>query len=230
MIKHLALIMDGNRRWARLQGFKALYGHKEGVKSVKRAVEFCIDKGICYLSLYTLSLENLKNRSPEEQSYIFELMINGAKEYIKIFLDNDVKGCIIGDRSLFPDRVKKTIAEVERKTINGKTLQVNFLFCYGARQEIVEGIKTLIEKIKRREVLEDQIDEHLFSRCLWTRNIPDPELIIRTGGAQRLSNFLLFQASYSELRFLDCFWPELTYEHLEQGLQSFFKAKQNFGS
>jgi undecaprenyl diphosphate synthase len=230
MIKHLALIMDGNRRWARLRGFRALYGHKEGVQSVKRAVEFCLDKGIRYLSLYTLSLENLKNRSHAEQSYLFHLMASEAKEYSKLFLEHDVKGTIIGDRSLFPDAVKESIQEIEQATKDGKSLQVNFLFCYGARQEIVEGVKTLLARFKKGEITEEQIDEQLFSDCLWTQGIPEPELIMRTGGAQRLSNFLLYQAAYTEIRFLDCFWPELTREHLEQGFQSFFASKQNFGA
>lgn len=230
MIKHLALIMDGNRRWARLRGFKALYGHKEGVQSVKRAIEFCLAKGIQHLSLYTLSLENLKNRSHAEQAYLFELMINQAKEYISLFQEHDIKGRIIGDRSLFPDRVKQSIDEIERETQHGKRLHVHFLFCYGAQQEIVSGVKTLLDKIKKGEISEDNIDEHLFSDCLWTHGIPEPELIMRTGGAHRLSNFLLFQAAYAELRFLDCFWPDLTREHLEQGLQSFFETKQNFGA
>lgn len=230
MIKHLALIMDGNRRWAQLRGFKALYGHKEGVQSVKRAVEFCLDKSISYLSLYTLSLENLKNRSATEQSYLFDLLINESKDYIKLFLEHDVKGCVIGDRTSFPDRVKKTIEKIEQETKNGKSLQVNFLFCYGSRQEIVDSIKTLFEKFKKGEILENQINEHVFEKCLWTHGIPEPELIMRTGGVQRLSNFLLYQAAYAELRFLDCFWPELTREHLEEGLQSFFNAKKNFGA
>lgn len=230
MIKHLALIMDGNRRWARLRGFKALYGHKEGVHSVKRAMEFCLDKGIRYLSLYTLSLENLKNRSESEQSYLFELMINEAKEYKKLFLEHDVKAVVVGDRSKFPDHVKASIEDIERDTHEGKSLQVNFLFCYGGRQEIVDGVKTLLEKIKKGEVKEHEIDENLFEQCLWMHDIPEPELIMRTGGAQRLSNFLLYQAAYTELRFLDCFWPELTREHLEQGLESFYQAKQNFGA
>lgn len=230
MIKHLALIMDGNRRWARLQGFKALYGHQEGVRSIKRVIEFCLEKEIQYVSLYTLSLENLKNRSQEEQSYLFELMVNEAKEYVKLFQDYDVKGFIVGDRSQFPPTVKQSIQEIEEKTKHGTRLQVNFLFCYGGQQEIVQGVKTLLGKIKSGQLTEDQINEQIFADCLWTHDIPEPELIMRTGGAQRLSNFLLYQAAYTELRFLDCFWPDLTREHLEQGLQSFFDAKKNFGA
>ncbi len=229
MIKHLACIMDGNRRWAKKQGRVPWYGHQEGVQAVKKVIEFCLQKKISYLSLYTFSIENFQ-RSHTEKKYLFRLLVQEAKKGINDFLKSDIRIKFIGDRSLFPKDVLPTCIEVEDATKQCATLQVNFLFCYGSQQEIVGGIKQIAHKIKSGVLSVDQIDQQALKNHLWTAGIPEPELIIRTGGVRRLSNFLLFQAAYTEFYFLDCLWPEITNNHLEDAVSTFSECKRNFGT
>jgi len=227
-LKHLALIMDGNRRWAKKKGLALWKGHNAGAESIQCAIEFCFQQHIKYLSLYTFSIENFK-RSEREKSYLFKLLIHQARKNIETFIEKKINVRFIGDRSLFPCEVLDAIHEIEEKTKNGTALFLNMLFCYGARQEIVGGIKSLIKKIKAGVIKEEDVSEKTFSECLWTHGIPEPDLIIRTGGARRLSNFLLYQSAYSELYFLDCYWPELTEEHLLKAIYSFKNCQRNFG-
>jgi undecaprenyl diphosphate synthase len=229
MMKHLAIIMDGNRRWARSRGLSALLGHSNGFDAAKRAIEFCLKKRIQYLSLYTFSIENFK-RSEEERSYLFDLLASKAPSLTNDFIKYGVRARFIGDRTLFPSLLMSTIEELEEATIAGHKLQVNFLFCYGARQEIVSSVKSLIQKVKNGELSEDQITDETLNNSLWTAGIPEPDMIIRTGGAKRMSNFLLYQAAYSEFYFLDCFWPEITEEHLQAACTNFEECKRNFGT
>ncbi len=229
MIKHLAVVMDGNRRWARKNKMDALLGHsKGGVDAAKKTIQFCLDRGIEYLSLYTFSLENLK-RSEIEKNFLFDLLIQKGREGLSEFLEQGVKIRFIGDWSVFPQKVKESCLSLEEKTKNAGRLQLNILFCYGARQEIVAAVKTLYQKIKTGLLSEQDVSEKELERCLWMHETPEPDLIIRTGGVKRLSNFLLYQAAYSEFCFLDCLWPEITEEHLEQALAGFKVTKRNFG-
>lgn len=229
MIKHLACIMDGNRRWAKKQGRVPWYGHQEGVQAVKKVIEFCLQKSISYLSLYTFSIENFK-RSNYEKKYLFRLLVQEAKKGVDEFVRNDIRISFIGNRALFPDDVLATCKEVEHATKAGKTLRINFLFCYGSQQEIVGGVKQIVEKIKSGVLSVEEIDEQVIKNHLWTAGIPEPDLIIRTGGVRRLSNFLLFQAAYAEFYFLDCLWPEITTNHLEDAVSTFYGCKRNFGT
>jgi undecaprenyl diphosphate synthase len=229
MIKHLAMMMDGNRRWAKKQGLAVWLGHRQGVESVKRAMEFCLSKKIPYLSIYTFSLENFK-RSEQETSYVFNLLATELENQLSLFLENDVCIRFVGDRLLFPQSVIKTINNVEEKTAHCTALTVNALFCYGAQQEIVDGVKEIVRRAKLVEISEYDIRPETFNNYLWMRGIPEPELVIRTGGAQRLSNFLLYQSAYSEFCFLDCLWPELTTQHLDKVMDDFVARKRNFGA
>lgn len=228
MIQHLAAIMDGNRRWARRQGFKPWVGHRNGAESVKTLTQFCLKKNIPYLSLYAFSLENFK-RSQEELSYLFSLITQEFHNQLDQFINNGIKVRFIGDRTLFPAQVVPTIIDIEEKTAHLSMLNLNFLFCYGSRQEIIGGIQSLIKKIKAGIIAEHDISDETFSQCLWTADIPEPELIIRTGGMKRLSNFLLYQAAYSEFYFLDCLWPEITEQHLNEVLDNFQSCQRNYG-
>jgi undecaprenyl diphosphate synthase len=221
--------MDGNRRWARQNSLKAFLGHQKGAKVIQQVINFCLENKISFLSLYTFSIENF-NRSSQELDYLFSMLTEEAHKQLTTCLDRDVKIRFIGDRSLFPEHVKPTIDELEEKTKHCATLHLNFLFCYGAQQEIIHGIKTIIKKIKQGELSEDDVSEDTFAQYLWTGGIPEPDLIIRTGGATRLSNFLLYQAAYSEFYFLDCFWPEIKNDHLQKALAYFNTCKRNFGS
>jgi len=228
-MKHLAVIMDGNRRWAKKKGLRSFLGHRQGAKSIKKITDFCLKKGISYLSLYTFSIENF-NRSEQERSYLFELIKNEALKQLDLFLKHGVRVRFLGERSLFPESIKSTIEEIEERTKDLDKLNLNFLFCYGSRQEIVDGIKKLFQKIKQGLISENDISEKELADCLWTAGMPEPDLIIRTGGAVRLSNFLLFQAAYSELYFLDCLWPEIDETHLQGAYDKFSASQRNFGS
>lgn len=228
MIKHLACIMDGNRRWARKMGWEILQGHQQGAQTVKKVTEFCLEKGISYLSLYTFSIENFQ-RSETEKRYLFELVAKNAQEGLEEFIKKGVRVRFIGDRTLFPEQLVSVCQEIEEKTKHLTSLQLNFLFCYGARQEIIGGIKQLVRRILDGRLSEADITDEVFQDYLWTSGIPEPDLIIRTGNVRRLSNFLLYQAAYSEFYFLDCLWPELTIQHLEAALASFDTCQRNYG-
>ncbi len=229
MIRHLACIMDGNRRWAQQKSRVPWYGHKEGVEAVKRVVRFCLDQKISYLSLYTFSLENFK-RSTIEKKFLFTLLVQEAERGIDEFVTNEIRIQFIGDRSLFPKEVIPACDMIEARTAHLTKLHLNFLFCYGARQEIVSSIKTVISDVQAGKLRTEEITADLFQHYLWTGNCPDPDLIIRTGGFKRLSNFLLYQAAYSEFYFLDCLWPELTTQHLQTAVAEFIECRRNFGT
>lgn len=228
MVNHIAMVMDGNRRWAKKRGLRSMLGHSEGVNSVKKVIEFCLKKGIRYVSLYAFSIENFK-RSAIEKSFIFNLLVKAANKDLAQLVKQGVRVRFIGDRSLFPDQVKTSCQQIEQETAHLDKLNLNLLFCYGGRQEIVESVKNIACKVKRGQLSENDISEDLITQNMWSGDTPDPELIVRTGGARRLSNFLLYQSAYSELYFLDCFWPDITMNDLEQVYEDFTQRKRNFG-
>lgn len=227
---HLACIMDGNRRWANRRGLLPWRGHSEGIEVAKHVIDFCLQKGVLYLSLYTFSIENFINRSPEEITYIFNLIKKRADTIVADLKKKGVKICVIGDRSYYSDTIKKLSNWAEHETADGNKMQLNILLGYGARQEIVDATKKIVMKVQKGDLSTNDITSTLFEDHLWFRGIPDPDIIVRTGGHKRLSNFLLYQAAYSELYFLDCLWPDLTKEHLNQVVDSFNHCERNFGS
>jgi len=229
-MKHLACIMDGNRRWATKNWQAVIAGHKKGLDAVTHAIDFCLEKSIPYLSLYTLSLENLHQRPQYELNSMFKLFEDECDRIVKEGVSKNIKVRFIGDRASFPQSLQPLIAHVERETIHGNKLYLNLLFCYGARQEIVSSIKRLFADIRAGIVREEDISEELFAQHLWTHGIPEPDLIIRTGGVFRLSNFLLFQAAYSEFYFLDCLWPDISRQHFDNAWEFFTSCKRNFGT
>lgn len=229
MIKHLALVMDGNRRWAKSQGFVPWHGHAKGVEAVKRSVEFCIEKKIPYLSLYVFSIENFR-RSPQEVSYLFDLMVSEGERWLDELIKQGVRIRFVGDRSLFPAHLLPTITKLEQSTEQLTTLEVLLLFCYGGQQEIMHGIKHIARNLQQGLIAEDDINDEMIRSVLWANKVPDPDLIIRTGGRQRLSNFLLYQAAYSELYFLNCLWPDVQKADLEQAVATYEQVQRNFGS
>ena len=229
-MQHLAMIMDGNRRWATENKLSSiLNGHKKGVDSIKATVRFCLKNEIKYLSLYTFSIENFK-RPESEKIFLFNLLVTTGKDLLSEMIKNKIRVKFIGDRGHFPNQTLEMIEEVESKTKRFDSLNLNFLFCYGGRQEIVNAAKRLAEKAKQGAILASEINEEMLKNELWTGDIPDPDLMIRTGSQNsRISNFLLFQLAYSELMFLDCYWPEINEEKLENCLNNFHKTKRNFG-
>ena len=228
---HLACIMDGNRRWAIKNKFMVWHGHREGIQAAKNVMDFCLEKNISLLSLYTFSLENF-NRSEEEKKYFFRLFVEEAfaKENEGEFIKKKVKIRFVGDLSCFPEDVKDACKEIEQKTAGLDMLHVNLLFGYGGRQEIIDGVNKVISKIKTKELSLDKLTPDLFKKFLWTGDIPDPDLIIRTGGVQRLSNFFPYQSVYSELYFLNCLWPEISKADLEQAVSYYNNVRRNFGT
>lgn len=224
MITHLACVMDGNRRWATKQGKFSWLGHQAGAQTVQMVINFCLQYQIAYLSLYTFSLENF-NRSQQEKSYLFDMIIQQADSYIPQFIEQGVCVHFVGKISLFPESVQALCKKVEEKTKHGTRLQVNFLFGYGARQEIFDAAQRLVEQAQAGML----ITQNLFESNLWTGEMPDPDLIIRTGGVQRMSNFLLYQAAYTEIRFVDTLWPDLTKAELMNVLMSAISAQKNLG-
>jgi len=229
MIKHLACIMDGNRRWARQKGWLPWVGHRQGAQAVKRVVDFCLQKQIPYLSLYTFSLENFK-RPTQELEYLFDMMLEESDAMLAHYQKQGVRVRFLGERSLFPTKIVPVIEQIERSTEQFNRLHLNFLFCYGGRQEILGSVKQIIAKVKSGELSEDQLTDELFEQYLWTHGLPEPDMILRTGGVKRLSNFLLYQSAYAEFYFLDCLWPELTEQHLEKAMVFFEDTQRNYGT
>jgi len=228
MIKHLACIMDGNRRWAKKQALMLKVGGKQGLEKIRMAVQFCLKRNISYLSLYTFSIENL-HRSAFERDCYFGLLLEHGKEYAQEMAMHNVRVRFVGDRSLMPDHLIAMCEFIEKTTEHGTALQLQLLFCYGGRQEIISGIKKICTDIQEGRCDIENIDENVLRKNMWMSGIPDPELIVRTGFANRLSNFLLFYVAYSELYFANCLWPEITEEELEKACNYFEECKRNFG-
>lgn len=228
-MKHLACIMDGNRRWAKKQGRFPWYGHKEGVEAAKRAIEFCLENSIPYLSLYTFSTENFK-RPQEEISYLFDTIFTHVLEsFLPLCHAEHIRVKFIGERTLFPHKLKPVLENLEEKTKHYSRLVLNVLFCYGAQQEMVSGVKKIIAAVQAGSLDPHDISESTIAQHLWTNGTPPPDLILRTGGIKRLSNFLLYQAAYSEFYFLDCMWPEIQKEDFGAAVSYFNECKRNFG-
>lgn len=227
-MQHLAIIPDGNRRWAKKNKLKSIMGHKTGMEAFKKTIKFCMKKGIKYLSFYTFSLENF-NRPEEEKSYLFKLLLEQTKKQLEEFVKNKIRVRFIGDRAFFPDSLVDTIDDIEKKTKQFDNLHLNLLFCYGSKREIVSATKKIAQKVKDGLLDIDTLGEDSFSNYLWTAGMPDPELVIRTSSRARLSNFLLYQVAYAEFMFLDIFWPEITDDHLQKCLDDFEGIERNFG-
>ncbi len=228
MITHLACIMDGNRRWAQERGMLPWLGNKMGVEGAKRAILYCLKREIPYLSLYTFSIENLQRGSKEKEfmfSQLPKLMVNFGDELARA----GVRARFIGDKKLFPESIQLFIHDVESKTKDCSKLFLQLLFCYGSHQEIVAAVQDIAQDAIEKKILPKSVTKEVFEKYMWTKGVPFPDLIIRTGKQKRLSNFLLFQAAYAELYFLDIFWPEITEIDFERICAEFENTKRNFG-
>ena len=197
-MKHLACIMSGNRRWAQQRGLTSSFGYHEGIKSIRRAITFCIERSIKHLSLYTFSLENFRRPDAQKQ-FLFDLLVQEAQKQVSGFKKDGIRIRFIGDRSKFPAHVIESCNYTEQETAGGERLQINLLFCYGGQQELVSGIKKMLSDVRRGKLSEDSIDQETISEYLWTNGIPDPDLVFRPDGDHRWSGFFLYRSAYSEL-------------------------------
>lgn len=225
--EHVAIIMDGNRRWAKKNNFSTPQGHKEGAENLKRIAKFANKIGIKHLTVYAFSTENWK-RSQEEVGAIMKLL----KFYLLDFFnwsDENIKINVLGRIAELPKDLKDQIHKIEEKTKNNTGLVLNICFNYGGRDEIVTATKNIAQKVLDGELKIEDINEKLFSNYLYTANQPDPDLLIRTSGEERISNFLPWQISYSEFVFTDKFWPEYNEQEFLNSIQIYQKRTRRFG-
>lgn len=226
--KHLAIIMDGNGRWAKKQGFMRVFGHENGAKSVQTIVENCARLGIENLTLYAFSTENW-NRPKLEVDTLMKLLISSIKKERKRLKDNDIRLNTIGNIELLPKVVQKQLLNVIEETKNNKRMTLTVALSYGSREEIISAVKKISSKVKNNIISIDAIDESIINQHLYTQNLPDVDLLIRTSGEHRISNFLLWQIAYAELYFTDVLWPDFTEQHLYEAILSYQKRERRFG-
>lgn len=216
--------MDGNGRWAKKRGLPRSAGHQHGIKAVKTTIKAALKYHIKYLTFYAFSTENFK-RPQSEVSFLMNLFTRGIKKYTKNFVQNDIKFNTIGDLAKLPIALQESINQMQNETKNCSSLVVNIAVNYGARDEIVHAVQKIISN---QQI--DSIDWQMIKNNLYTFDIPDPDMIIRTSGEQRLSNFLLLQAAYSELYFVDAYWPDVTEETFVDILNEYSKRNRRMGN
>lgn len=226
--KHLAIIMDGNGRWAKKQGKLRVFGHENGMKTVRKIIEATASLGIEYLTLYTFSSENW-NRPKLEVEALMMLLIKGLKKEVEAMHKNNIRLNAIGDLESFPKNIQKELHKAMELTKENTRLTVTLALGYGSRQEIIEGVKKIALDVKNGIIAADNIDELLVNQYLYTQNMPDVDLLIRTSGEYRISNFLLWQIAYAELYFTEVLWPDFTEEHLHQAILDYQNRERRFG-
>jgi len=223
--KHIAIIMDGNRRWAKKRGLDADAGHEEGARNLDRIVKHAEELGVKHLTVYTLSTENWRKRTKKEVSGIFNLLLRMVKEKKEEYKKNGVKLFVLGNFQAFPKKVVRAIEEMLKIVLTHERMKVNLALNYGGRDEIVRAVREIIKE----GVPAEKVNEEVIAKHLYTHDQPDPDLIIRTGGEIRLSNFLLWQMSYSELYFTDTLWPDFGPEELDRAILEYQKRQRRFG-
>ncbi len=229
MLKHIAIIMDGNGRWANSKFLPRTAGHKKGAEAAKEVIIGCKESGIKYLTLYTFSSENW-NRPADEVSDLMNLLAFYLEKELDNLHKNGVRVFIIGDREKLPDGIASKIENAEKLTENNKDLYLNIALSYGSRQEIARATRKLAKNVAKGRINPDEIDENTISDYLYTKDIPDPDLLIRTGGEQRISNFLLWQCAYTEFYFTDILWPNFGKKELEEAISEFNNRERRFGN
>ena len=229
MPKHIAIIMDGNRRWARAQGKPASFGHKEGAKTLEKIVRYANKIGLEHITVYAFSTENWK-RTEEEVSALMLLLQNYLDDYSKRADSENIKVKILGDITALSPKMQKSIINCMERTKNNTGVVFNIALNYGGRDEITRAVKKIATKVKEGEINVDDINEELISNELYTVGQPDPELVIRTSGEKRLSNFLPWQSTYSELLIIDKNWPDFNEQDLDNAIIEYQKRTRKFGA
>lgn len=226
--RHIAVIMDGNGRWAKEKGMQRVFGHRNGVKAVREVTEGCTELGVEYLTLYAFSTENW-NRPEAEVNALMTLLVETIKNEIKTLNENGVRLKAIGDINRLPEKSRNTLLKAIEDTKGNARMTLVLALNYSAKWEIVEAARKLAAAAKSGEISPSEIDETAFSNALSTKGIPDPELLIRTSGENRISNFLLWQIAYAELYFTPTLWPDFRREHLYQAIIDFQNRERRFG-
>lgn len=226
--KHIAIIMDGNGRWAKQRGMLRAFGHENGTKAVRTTVETCAKLGIENLTLYAFSTENWK-RPKLEVDTLMRLLVSSLKKEIKTLNDNNIKLNAIGNLEALPKKVSQELLEVIDETKNHTRLTLTLALSYGARDELVSAVKEIATKATAHKISVESIDESIINEHLYTRNLPDVDLLIRTSGEQRISNFLLWQIAYAELFFSPVFWPDFSEQNLYEAIIEYQKRERRFG-
>lgn len=226
--QHVAIILDGNGRWAKSKGMPRNYGHMEGAKTVEKICEEAWRMGIKYLTVYAFSTENWK-RPQEEVDALMKLLRNYMKTCLKTAAKNDMVVRVIGDKTGLADDIRESIEELEKASANNGGLNFQIAINYGSRDEIVRSVRKVMEDVKAGKIEPEQMDEAMFDSYLDTAGIPSPDLLIRTSGEQRLSNFLMWQLAYTEFYFTDVPWPAFAKEDLEKAIEKYNSRDRRFG-
>lgn len=224
--EHIAVIMDGNGRWATAQGKPRSYGHQAGVDTLTRIASESARLGVKYLTMYAFSTENW-NRPMDEVSALMGLVLTALEE--EIFMKNDIRFNVIGDRSRMPDAVNAHLREVEEHTANNKTMLLTAALSYSSKWEITDAVRQIANEVKAGELAPEDICDQLINNHLQTSNMPDVDLLIRTGGELRISNYLLWQCAYSEFYFCDTLWPDFMEEDLHKAIANYQQRQRRFG-
>ena len=225
---HIAIIMDGNGRWAKKQGLMRAIGHEKGTKAVRDVVEGCAEIGVKNLTLYAFSTENW-NRPKIEVDTLMKLLVSSLKKEIKTLQENDIRLNAIGLLSSLPEKAHKELLEVIEKTRNNNRMTLTLALSYGSREELIHCVKEVAKKVASREISVNAVDESVINKHLYTRNLPDVDLLIRTSGEERISNFLLWQIAYAELYFTPILWPDFRRENLFEAIHNYQNRERRFG-
>ncbi len=226
--KHIAIIMDGNGRWAKLKGKPRVFGHKNGVKSVRETIEGCAEIGIEFLTLYAFSTENW-NRPKLEVKTLMALLVSSLKKELKNLQKNNIKLNTIGNLDLLPEKARNELFEVIKKTENNTGLTLTLALSYGSREEIVNALKNISDKVVNNNIKIEEIDEKIINNHLYTFSLPNVDLMIRTSGEKRISNFLLWQIAYAELYFTNTLWPDFRKDSLFNAIINYQQRERRFG-
>ncbi|WP_457653099.1 isoprenyl transferase [Rhodocaloribacter sp.] len=226
--RHIAIIMDGNGRWAKARGQRRYHGHYEGVESVREITEACAEIGVAYLTLYTFSTENWY-RPLTEVNALMQLLIRTLRGEKETLMKNDIRLRTIGDVSKLPAACRKELEQAMADTAGNTRMTLNLALSYSGRWELTEAVRTLARRVARGELDPEAIDEDLIGQALGTAGMPDPDLLIRTGGEQRVSNFLLWQIAYTELYVTDAYWPAFRRPQLYAAIRDFQDRDRRFG-
>lgn len=223
--KHIAIVQDGNRRWARKEGLPIAEGHKAGAENAARIINHCQELGVKHVTLYALSTENWRRRAKKEVEGIFELLMGIVKEKKEEYRKKGVKLAVLGNFQAFPLKVRRAILEMLKIVKKHERIKCHIALNYGGREEIIRAIQNMMKD----GIKPEEVNEGLMDRYLYTKDAPDPDLVIRTGGELRLSNFLLWQMSYAELYFTDTLWPDFGPEELEKAILEYNRRRRRFG-